>query len=1165
MIESFLLKQIECDKETRRYFNMLAEKVSEQYEIAKIARSLGKDVSSDVESKPSLDLGERCENIVGPKGIAKRYAELYKEENNNREKAVFRLFEEILTEKWVKLENREKRLEQAIKSCLMIITEGVVVAPIDGVPSVRISKNFDDSEYVDIYFAGPIRAAGGTAQVFPLILGDLGRKILGLDRYKPTEDEIERYVEECQIYDEIFTRQYKLTPDEVRAIVRGCPVCINGEPTEDREVAIYKDLPRIPSNRVRGGMCLVISEGIALKAKKILSYAKMLNLDWNWLEEIIKVDKNISSEDEDVDYKYISRMAAGRPIFSYPGKKFGFRLRYGRCRNTGIMAKAIHPATMYLLDEFIAVGTQLKVEKPGKSAEIFPCDSIEGPIVKLKNGEVRKIESVEEAQLIRDEVDQFLFLGDYLCSIGDFRKSANNLLPVGYCEEWWCLELEKLQKEAEEKGINVEKLIKDPNNIDPFTAVEISMQLPIALHPKYTFYFNCAEKEDILELIKEAKNCEKIFEDSKIVKLIFPYKPKIKKVMEDIGLPHTIENNNIIVGKTYAYPLLKTLGYFSELTPNTKKSILEILEEISGIKIKDKCGTFVGLRMGRPEAAKAREMEGKPHVLFPIGLYGGPTRSINKAIEYSEKTKEPIKVEIKIYYCEKCKKVIDNLICHCGNKGKNIFYCPKCKKHVFKDKCEECTSETIAYEEYNLDIKSIFERALKNLGMQNQYPEIVKGVRGLINEDKTPEPLEKGILRAKYDLHVYRDGTIRFDMINAPLTHFKPIEIGTSIEKLKELGYTKDMFDKDLKDEDQILELFVQDIIINEEAAEFLIRECGFIDELLVKFYGLKSYYNVKNKEDLVGQIILGLAPHTSAAVVGRIIGFTKARVCFAHPYFHLAKRRNADGDQDSIMLLLDVLLNFSNKYLPIKRGGRMDAPLVFTTNINPQEIDNEVYEMEICEKYPLELYEKSLTESLPNIDNIEIVSKRLGKESQYRGLKFTHNTKIFDIGPKFSRYVQLKSMEDKIKRQAELQAKIRAVDQKDALERVLMSHFLPDIIGNARSFSKQSFRCTNCNEKYRRIPLSGKCKKCGKGNIVLTIAEGSVKKYLKIAKDLVRQYNLSNYIRQRIDLIEQEVQSIFLNERREQKKILDYKDEDQTEIQDDSKKYIPKKLFEFV
>ncbi|MBU1120263.1 DNA polymerase II large subunit, partial [Candidatus Micrarchaeota archaeon] len=248
----------------------------------------------------------------------------------------------------------------------------------------------------------------------------------------------------------------------------------------------------------------------------------------------------------------------------------------------------------------------------------------------------------------------------------------------------------------------------------------------------------------------------------------------------------------------------------------------------------------------------------------------------------------------------------------------------------------------------------------------------------------------------------------------------------------------------------------------------------------------------------------------------------------------------DCDGDQDSIMLLLDPLINFSEHYLPESRGGRMDAPLVFTVALNPSEIDNEVYEMETCAEFPLEFYEKTLELSEPHLKFVPTVKEKLGRKDQYTELNFTHSTETFDLGPKISRYVQLKTMEEKVLRQAILQEKIAAVDKKDALERVILSHFLPDIIGNARSFSKQNFRCTSCNAKYRRVPLIGKCTKCG-GNLILTIAEGSVKKYLKIARMLIEKYELSNYLKQRIDLAEKEIASIFSNEKVEQKSLYEY------------------------
>ena len=815
-------------------------------------------------------------------------------------------------------------------------------------------------------------------------------------------------------------------------------------------------------------------------------------------------------------------------------------MRYGRGRNTSIMGKAIHPATMFLLDEFVAVGTQVKIERPGKSAELFPCDTIEGPVVRLDNGDVLQLKSAKEALELKNRIVRILFLGDMLITIGDFRKSAHPLMPAGYCNEWWALEAEKGEAAAK-SGIVSDDFIKNPDGIDPFTAVEISMQLGIPLHPKYTHYYKALSKNEALDFIARGRVARKIFEGNEIVSAVFNNNAGTKAAMEKIGLPHTVSDEGIVVGREFAYPLLKTLGAFSEKKPDESMEILEILSDVSGMRIMDKCGTFIGARMGRPEAAKPRKMIGNPNVLFPIGFAGGSTRSINKAMEFGQGERAgTMEVELELRKCGNCGKMVGGSFCPvCRKRTEKIMLCKKCGRTSISEKCSHCGGEAVAFNKRKVNIKELVMHSLSE--MKTKMPEIVKGVRGLINDSKIAEPIEKGILRANYDLHIFRDGTIRYELLNAPLTHFKPREIGTSVEKLREMGYEKDVDGKVLGNEEQMLELLPQDIIVHEGAIEFLYNITKFIDEELERFYGVEPFFRKASKEEIIGEFILGLAPHTSAAIVGRVIGYTKARVCFAHPFYHLCKRRNADGDQDSIMLLMDALLNFSHSYLPGSRGGRMDAPLVFTIVMNPNEIDDEAHEIETCSRYPIELYEESMKFSNPNLDSIPIVKKKLGKEGQYTGLGFTHGTTTFDEGPKISNYVRLGTMEEKIKSQAELQGRIAAVDKKDALERVMVSHFLPDIIGNARSFSRQNFRCTSCNMKYRRIPLTGKCTNCAKGNIILTIAEGSVIKYLKIAKDIAREYELSPYLSQRIELVEQEISSVFKNDRVKQKSLAEF------------------------
>ena len=150
-------------------------------------------------------------------------------------------------------------------------------------------------------------------------------------------------------------------------------------------------------------------------------------------------------------------------------------------------------------------------------------------------------------------------------------------------------------------------------------------------------------------------------------------------------------------------------------------------------------------------------------------------------------------------------------------------------------------------------------------------------------------------------------------------------------------------------------------VIISNSCAEYFLQATKFIDDLLVKFYELNRFYKCRKPQDLTGHMVIGLAPHTSAGALARIIGFTNTQVCFAHPFFHATKRRNADGDEDGLMLLMDALLNFSHSYIPDKRGGRMDLPFILTTRIDPAEVDKEAHNLDILARYPLDFYEATV------------------------------------------------------------------------------------------------------------------------------------------------------------------------------------------------------------
>jgi DNA polymerase II large subunit len=921
---------------------------------------------------------------------------------------------------------------------------------------------------------------------------------------------------------------------------------------------------------IRNGVCLVVGEAIAQKApklwKQLSKWGSEFKLEnWNFLDEFLKLQKNIKAKDmvaekEHIkispDFTFIKDLVAGRPVLAYPLANGGFRLRYGRSRVSGFSAASIHPATMFVLDKYIAIGVQLKVERPGKAASMTACDTIEGPIVKLNSGEVKTLNSVKEAKQISQDIAEILFLGDILFSYGDFFNRAHTLVPPGYCEEWWVKEFEKaivdmfgsldVEKSGsllEEDPESIDRILKNPLIEKPnsILALKIAKKFKIPLHPKYTWHWNTISTDDFISLIDWLHNMKVIKNGDEIEKIVLPLDER-KRYLELIGMPHKVATKEfVVIEKNEAIILLHLFNITGDNALDSMKTCcidskaeksVDLVKSCSSITVRDKSGIFIGARMGRPEKAKMRKLTGSPHVLFPVGDEGGRLRCFQSAMD-----EKKITAEMPVYYCSKCKKQTIYKICEvCNTATKKKYYCKICGE-LDKEECEH--GSTVSYRQQSIDSCYYFQSALKLLNMTS-YPDLIKGVRGTSNKDHTPEHLAKGILRAKHSVFVNKDGTTRYDMTQLPITHFKPKEIFTSVEKLKSLGYTHDVEGKELSSENQVLELLPQDVIlpscdqsVEEGADRVLLHITQFIDDLLVSLYGLKPFYKIKKVEDLVGHIVVGLAPHTAAGIATRIIGFTKTQGFFAHPMIHAAMRRDCDGDEACIILLMDLLINFSRKYLPAHRGATQDAPLVLTSTLIPSEVDDMVFDMDVAWNYPLEFYNGCLEYKKPWEVNVEQVSAKLKTENPTEGYGFTHNANNINSGVRCSAYKTIPSMEDKLKGQMALAEKIRAVNASDVANMVISKHFIKDLKGNLRKFSIQNVRCVKCNQKFRRPPLIGKCS-CG-GRIIFTIAEGSVVKYLEPSMSLADKYDVPVYVKQTLELTKQRVEEVFGKEKEKQ------------------------------
>ncbi len=1145
------------------YHQKISEYIKDSISVAQKAKRYGLDISEKVESQIGYDLPDRIAKIHEI-DISSRLRTLLPE--LGKELTAFKISEEIALGKFGGITIEEK-LNNAVRVGLSVVTEGVTVAPLQGIYDVKIKSNANRTQYLSVSFAGPIRSAGGTEAAVTMLIADHVRKVIGLDKYiaNSYDDEISRYVEELRIYErEVGNFQFKVSDKDVIHCVGSLPVEIDGVDTDPVEVVGHRNLQRVSTNRVRGGALRVMNDGLIGRSRKLLKIVETLKLEgWDWLKSL---EGAIQTPEDDTVSHRMTEVITGRPVLSMQKKIGGFRLRYGRSCNTGLATIGIHPTIPILLNYAIAVGTQIKIDAPGKASTIALVDSIEPPIVKLNDGSVRKIKTVSEAKSVANKITKILYLGDILISYGDFLENNTQLLPSSYVEEIWALELEGKLSSTDPnsylKSFDSERLFelvqypleKKPSITEAF---KISQQFDIPLYPGYCLYWSALTLDEFNILITRLLENKEIIKDTNEEKLL-TNDSEVKKIFEKLGIFHSLclDDSKIRIDDPDQLYILSifvarcinhgsNLDKFLESTvpsnsdPNLVKShILDCISKLLNVSIKEKFSSSIAVRVGRPEKAADRKMKPPVHVLFPIGTNGGPTRDILKAMQ------KPLYIEIANRLCTNCKSPSISVCCQdCHSNTPIRIMCSTCRYEVNSEEsngvCPVCGNRLKTHSPTSYPLKLAVEKAGKHLDIPPVEP--LKGVKALMGKNRCAEPLEKGILRQKHNLYTFKDGTIRFDATNEPLTHFKPKWIKVDIPKLRDLGYLKDQIGNNLESSEQLLELFIQDIIIPIHAAEHLVKIAQFVDEELTRFYGLEAFYKIDSIDDLIGHLIVGLAPHTSVGIIGRVIGFVNSQVCLGSPIWHSAKRRDCDGDADSIMLLMDIFLNFSKEYLPDRIGGLMDAPLLIQPLVFPHEVQRQAHNIDVDERYPLDFYRSTWNMEKTNvIDNIDLIKKRLGHANQFFDYKFTHTTDNIMLDESHSLYSTLSTMEEKLKMQISTAKLINAVDADEVMSMVLTTHILPDIMGNLRAYSSQSFRCTKCGQKYRRTPLIGRCLECH-NELLQTVTRGSVEKYVQTALNICSEFKINEYLTSRINTLQAELNLLFKQDVKDQHTIIDF------------------------
>ena len=1161
------------------YIKRLHAEAEIAYEIAEEARSKGFDPKNQVEIPKANDLADRTQKLLEflhKRNTAEQIRELTREYDGNRERVAIEIarivcaesylygilvdcpdcggtgekkkgnwvspcfecegignklgfkdeigvvnwrdtmkaFEEKKGSLWKPDDDTQRLSEMALYhgvcAGLAVLTEGILVAPLEGVVSARILRNKNGSHALAISYAGPIRSAGGTGQALSVLIADILRRDFDLESPMMTFEEVERYKEEVGAYARGL--QHRPSNPEVEVIVKSCPIYVDGEGVGN-EVTGQRDLERVRTNKVREGMLLVVCEGLVLKAPKILKYVDALKLDgWEWLRPFAKGSAKGSDNTVKPNKKYISDVLAGRPVFSQPMETGGFRLRYGRSRLAGLATTSVHPASMTALAGFIIIGTQMKYERPGKGTVATPCDSIDGPFIEFKDGSAKTIETFDELPMRYPtdpdyNIETIWDLGELLVPVGEFLENNHLLLESPYVKEW-------AEQVHEGLGIPYPKSFRE--------ALKQVQEHGVALAPEYVAFYTDIEDNQFEVLMKGLDKFGNLKTD------------EARQVCYHLAVNVRKTPQGFQIYGDRAQPLMWA----------SSEGITEFQEFKSVLALKPRVTYRIGTRMGKPEGSKMREMKPPIHTMFTVGHKVGTKRLVSDA------AKKEFAVQAGVRYCESCGEFTTKGVCQpCGtntvfqshewisptNDYQELY--PEVSANVLWEQAIEIVHEGEAKmggeEEFGV------ESSVRKIGVNPQ----VKGVKGMTSKDKMNEHLVKGILREKNNISTFRDGTIRFDMVDITMTHFKPKEIGITVKQAREMGYECD-------DENQVLELKPQDVVVPMNCVENLYNTTRFVDDMLVTLYGMEPFYNCESYHDLVGHLIMGIAPHTSGAILARIVGFADIKGHYGHPYFHAAKRRNCDGDIDAIIMLMDGLINFSRSFLPGNRGGLMDAPLILTMTIEPTEIDKEALNVDTMWRYPISFYEGTMMrppakEAIKSL-GVETVEVRLEQGlNAFEGFGYTHETTDACESPKNNPYNTLDSMKQKTYMQFELGEKIRAVDNKDQAGRLINRHLIRDMRGNLRAYGQQKTRCTKCGAKYRRPPISGKCieiiekdaenpmtgeiedKVCGH-KLILTVTEGSVSKYDGLIDSVIEKYGVDDYTDNLFRLVHNWVQDTF-------------------------------------
>ncbi|KAG2477841.1 MAG: hypothetical protein NPMRth3_2310001, partial [Nitrosopumilales archaeon] len=216
----FRIKDLEVPDYYVDYYSGLAKETYNIFEKAAEAKSSLVDSSGIIEPKIAFDLADRVAKMHDI-DIAEPLRKLLK--IHGKEISALILSKHIALGEYSQPNSTlEERLDLAVRVGLAIVTEGVTIAPLQGISAVKIKKNKDGSEYLSVSIAGPMRSAGGTESAVTMLIADHVRKTVELSKYQANsfDDETGRFVEELRIYErEASSFQFHVLDEDIVKVI----------------------------------------------------------------------------------------------------------------------------------------------------------------------------------------------------------------------------------------------------------------------------------------------------------------------------------------------------------------------------------------------------------------------------------------------------------------------------------------------------------------------------------------------------------------------------------------------------------------------------------------------------------------------------------------------------------------------------------------------------------------------------------------------------------------------------------------------------------------------------------------------------------------------------------------------------------------------------------